>query len=283
MAPDPDNNPQNWIMVGRVEDKGGWGDDGTDCGGAKDQVGTWGGPKYRLKSNAPDATITFKHLSLREIDPTKSFDDDPTNPPEPPTSTSTIQGFFKFQQDVNTLRTSPCAGVGVGGGGGGETGNTIFYDALPDHDTVLSDSSTFQNRTRVVEICKNSSSVMIGKILRQLDVYLDKVGSPAASPTVNARIWSPGNAIVFTSPTTIAPTTITSSPTFTKYVFDFSANTHAFIVGDRVGVQYLGTSVTDYVECGYEAATTLNTVYANYENGVYDEKDTRDLACVMWE
>src|SRR6476659_3741842 len=46
---DPDNNPENWKMMKRTEDKGGWGNDGDKCNGAKDQIGTWGGPKYRIK------------------------------------------------------------------------------------------------------------------------------------------------------------------------------------------------------------------------------------------
>src|SRR4030095_348238 len=88
--PNPEANIKNWFLVKRIEDKGGWGNDGDDCGGNPDQVGTWGGEHFRIKSNDSDADFTVKHLSLREIDPTLSFDDNPQQPPsEPPAETLT--------------------------------------------------------------------------------------------------------------------------------------------------------------------------------------------------
>jgi len=280
--PDPDNNPLNWIMLKRTEDKGGWGSSGDKCGGDKDQIGTWAGPKYRIKSNASSANITFKHLSLREIDPTLSFTDNPDNPPPPdqPGTSTELQGIFEFRNDINNVRdTSQCAGAGAGGGGG--SGNTTFYDEAATNDKELSDSSTFQHRTGVLEGCDNSSSVMFGKKLIQLDVPLKKVGSPSASPTVGAKILDSTGATVYTSPTTFDPSTFTTS--FVYKTFDFSGNTHTFITGDYVGVFWTGTSSTDYVKCGYtDADEVLNTTYYNYESGTFDPK-SREFGCRMWQ
>ena len=70
-------------MVKRIEDfpGNGWGDDGGDCGGDSDQVGTWSGPQSRMKTNSTSGSITFEKLSLREIDPTRALDDVTSPPP----------------------------------------------------------------------------------------------------------------------------------------------------------------------------------------------------------
>jgi hypothetical protein len=229
----------------------------------------------------------FKNISLREIDPTKAFDDDPDIPPPPSggggTTTSTITGTFKFSQDINTIRASQCAGAGTGSGGGGETGSAKFYDMTDtSHTTELSNSSTFQNRTRVGEQCTNSSSPMRANILNQLDVMLSKVGTPSGSPTIRARIWSSSGAVRYLSPTAIDPATLSTS--FTLKTFDFSANTVSINTGDVVGVEWTGTSDTDYVLVAYGDKLIENCTYVNYESGAWEPKPTtRDFSCVMWE
>ena len=228
----------------------------------------------------------FKNISLREIDPSLSFDDDPTAPPTGggggPTTTSTITGTFRFSQDINTIRASACQGTGTGGGGGGETGNTIFYEVVDTQSVELSNSVTFQNRTRVVEQCTNSSSPMRAKTLNQLDVWLRKVGAPTSSPTVRAKIWSSTGTVRYTSPTSLDPSTLTTS--FAKKIFDFAANTVSINTGDYVGVEWTGTSDVNYIEVAYGDKLVTNCTYNNYENGVLEPKaTTRDAAFTMWE
>jgi hypothetical protein len=62
---DPDNNG-NWVKVNDFVDLGGWGKAGGECGGAPDQIISWGGPivTYRW-DNSPDVDI--KDFSVREI------------------------------------------------------------------------------------------------------------------------------------------------------------------------------------------------------------------------
>jgi hypothetical protein len=62
---DPDNDG-NWVNVNDFVDSGGWGKDGGECGGAPDQIISWGGPivTYRW-DNSPDVDI--KDFSVREI------------------------------------------------------------------------------------------------------------------------------------------------------------------------------------------------------------------------
>jgi hypothetical protein len=56
----------NWAKVFVIDDSGGWGRQGTSCGGSADQVITWGGPVATFRwDSATD--VDFKFLSVREI------------------------------------------------------------------------------------------------------------------------------------------------------------------------------------------------------------------------
>ncbi len=253
--------------------------------------------KCLFKFNDTSGVCHFKNVSIREIDPSLSFDDIPPPPPgdggggggtEPPVDPGVVQGNFKFQWDVNTIRVSPCAGVGTGveggGGGGSGTGNTKFYSVYTDDgvdsDKELSDTSTFQNRTRIVMSPANSSSVFVGKIPIQLDIPLKKVGSPAASPTVGAKIYNSSGVTIYQSPTNLDPSTLTTS--YVLKTFDFATNTHAMISGDRIGIFYSGASSSNYVVASYGGTAYPNTNYYQYEGSTWDSK-TRRLTMDVWQ
>ena len=62
------NNNGNFVKVDENVDRGGWGTTGGDCGGAPDQIITWGGPITTFRwDTATD--VDFKNLSVREIIP----------------------------------------------------------------------------------------------------------------------------------------------------------------------------------------------------------------------
>jgi F5/8 type C domain len=62
------NNNGNFIKVDENVDRGGWGTEGTECGGAPDQIISWGGPITTFRwDTATD--VDFKFLSVREIAP----------------------------------------------------------------------------------------------------------------------------------------------------------------------------------------------------------------------
>ncbi|MCC2648433.1 MAG: type domain protein [Nitrososphaeraceae archaeon] len=64
---DMDNDGKDWIKVDEHLDDGEWGDKGEECGGAPDQIITWGGPVATFRwDNARD--VDFKNLSVREIE-----------------------------------------------------------------------------------------------------------------------------------------------------------------------------------------------------------------------
>src|SRR5215469_3116055 len=60
------NDDGNWVNVNNFVDSGGWGEKGGECGGAPDQILSWGSPiiTYRW-DNSPDVDI--KDFSVREI------------------------------------------------------------------------------------------------------------------------------------------------------------------------------------------------------------------------
>ena len=61
-------NNNNWIKATEKIDKGGWGNNGGECGGKRDQIITWGGPIAAFRwDGATDVDI--KKFSVREIVP----------------------------------------------------------------------------------------------------------------------------------------------------------------------------------------------------------------------
>ena len=62
------NNNGNFVKVDENVDRGSWGTEGTACGGAPDQIISWGGPITTFRwDTATD--VDFKNLSVREIVP----------------------------------------------------------------------------------------------------------------------------------------------------------------------------------------------------------------------
>jgi hypothetical protein len=62
------NNNGNFVKYDENVDRGGWGTEGVQCGGAPDQIISWGGPITTFRwDTATD--VDFKNLSVREIIP----------------------------------------------------------------------------------------------------------------------------------------------------------------------------------------------------------------------
>jgi hypothetical protein len=60
------NNDGKWVKINDFVDSGGWGNQGGYCGGAPDQIITWGGPIATFRWDyATD--VDFKNFSVREI------------------------------------------------------------------------------------------------------------------------------------------------------------------------------------------------------------------------
>jgi len=285
--PDPTADKENWIKIKETEDKGGWGNDGGECGGDSDQILTWGGVKFRMKSNDTSGSIKIKNLSLREIDPFGVFSDPGGGgdggseiPPveQPPQEIVTLQGTFKTQWDVNTVREqSQCAGVGVGGGGGGETGHAIFYELTEANSDASKD---LIDNSKIAQEVTSSVPSLGGNLLNQFDIPLKKTGT--ISGTVNAKIWSSSGSVIYISPTTFDDADLTTS--FVEKIFDFSANTHTIVMGDKVGIEHAEGTSSDFITCEYlaHATTTYPGKYTQYDSSNGWVQKDRELCCTMW-
>ena len=215
----------------------------------------------------------------------------PTNPPPPvtppapvPTQTIEIVGGFKLQRDINQIRVNACAGVGGGGGGGdpGQSGNPgIFYEITSisgdrDLSTDEEDYIRFTSKNRT------SNSKMQGRICHTFKTPMNKHGSPPSSPLVTAKIWDGNWNVIYTSPTTFDPSTFTGS--FVEKTFDFSTNTRVFVVGDRIGIEYLHTDDDNNIRCAYNNGGTdrehLSTM--THPNDT-DEHTSKNLVCTLIE
>ncbi len=60
------SNNGNWQKIYGYTDSGGWGEDGSRCGGSADQIITWGGPIVTFRWDGT-SNVDFKNLSVREI------------------------------------------------------------------------------------------------------------------------------------------------------------------------------------------------------------------------
>jgi hypothetical protein len=66
-----DKNNGNWVKIAERVDSGGWGTYGTKCGGAPDQLITWGGPQAGFRWDYA-TNVDIKNFSVREIKPPTS-------------------------------------------------------------------------------------------------------------------------------------------------------------------------------------------------------------------
>lgn len=236
---------------------------------------------FKFASN--NGICRLKNLSLREIDPNKTFDDDQNENPDTGETTK-LKGFFKLTTNINTITTSACAGSS---GGGGSGGSTKFYSVELEsgQERGLSDHADHENRTRIAQRVINSSSPIKGKVIKQADVDLRKSGTPGASPTIAFKIWDSANIVKYTSTTLIDPSTLSTS-FGSKTTFDCSSNTYECQAGDRIGVEYTGTSSSNLVYVAFsEAGGTGNTNsdMSQYESASWDNFSTRDVAMDLWE
>ncbi|HEY7226887.1 MAG TPA: hypothetical protein VH481_02040 [Nitrososphaeraceae archaeon] len=62
------DNKNNWVKASEKIDKGGWGNNGRECGGEPDQIITWGGPIAAFRWDGA-TNVDIKNFSVREIVP----------------------------------------------------------------------------------------------------------------------------------------------------------------------------------------------------------------------
>ena len=280
---DFDGDGKKFIKVAETIDTGGWNDDGGRCNGDDDQKITWDNEFALFRWDASSTDIEFKDASCREIDPFASPDQTPTDPgggagggDRPTTQRLIVPIVLSF--DVNAYRFSKCATVGGGGGGGAAA--DPFYDTTPDHIKEISNNSSFSNRTIVAVNIINTASPFYNVVVKSFKAWLKKIGTPNTNNAV-AKIWKAGTGltVAFTSPTVVTDSSLPTSFSATTD-YDFLTNTYIMKVGDRIGIEYLGTSSSNYIDAAYQTGIDGNgTGETQREGSSWDDHDTREMAC----
>lgn len=192
--------------------------------------------------------------------------------PITPPSVTTFESTLKLQWHINYDDGPQC--------GPGGTIST-YKNPIAEKDSELSDSTTWKHQTRAGAKALSSASTLRIAPIKTIVCPLKKNGTPAASPTISAKIWT-GNTVKYTSPTVIDPTTLTTS--FTDQTFDFSTNTYLMQVGDIIGLEYTGTSSSNYVVTSYTLETEGgSSAQAEYENGAWVVRDSRDFCMTCYK
>ena len=212
-----------------------------------------------------------------------------------PTDIIVIQGAFTLKSDINVYTTTTCSGTDLPPPPPDEPpvdppagGTSIFYKVSnTSNEKEISNESSSDNRTQITEKINSSSSAMVGKLLVQADCLLRKEsGTNDVTPLIYFKIWDSGNNVVYTSPTTFTPDSLTTS--FVGKTFDCSTNTHAFVVGDRCGIEWTGTDPDEFIWTAYATSDSGNTgssgSYSVYKEGSsYDNQTGRRCSFTLWE
>ena len=164
---------------------------------------------------------------------------------------------------------------------GGVAPFILEYDcSTGSSERELSDNTTFSNRTRVLERVKTSNSSLFGIKPRKVEIEMAKVLSPGGN--ITCAIWDEeGNQVVVLG--TVAANTLSTDFNTTQTFYNETAPASLPNgIEDEwyIGVEWLGTSDTNYVKVRYDSANPIDgadSVYVNWEADVPDEKSTRDL------
>jgi len=236
----------------------------------------WGGPiaSYRWDDMDDGPAVKWRKLSIREINVEGSFD---TSTPPPPSSTGTLSAKFRDIFNIG-IRTS---GDSCTGAASGTAPFVLKYDCeTGTAEREISDSTTFSNRTRVMEVCKNSSSSLFGIKPRKVEISIAKVASPGGNAKV--AIWDQNdNEVVVLG--TVAVNSLSTDFSTEQTFYNETAPAslpNGIEAGWAIGVEYLGTGDVNYVKVRYDGSNPIdgaNSVYANLEANARDEKSTRDL------
>lgn len=254
--PDPESEIKNWHRLKTIVDKkgNGWGNDGDECDGDKDQVLTWSGPKNRFKTNADSGTVQAKMLSMREIDPLGTVDPGggtggggevggggiAPEPPNPPT-VGTIFRDWIMPYNIITFPDDACKS-------GTDTGTlTPFYNVIDNG----SSSNLHRDRYRVCMVANGSASKFVGKKPRRVRMWLSTSGTaPDGEVTAVLRKNNTDEVAVTFALTAVdgVPTppplnAMALTSTKSQYTFENLTSTYTWQVGDRLCVEYSGNSV----------------------------------------
>ncbi len=275
----PNGDKQTWKKVFTTTDQGGWGDSGDECNGEKDDRLAFGNARMMWRWDYRDGSdIKFKWMSIRPINPTGDFGEDPTSPPTNTPTVTTFRSTMKLQRSINSNRI----GCGVGG-------EQVFYEIGSGGTMVerfLCDNTAQDYRTRIAQEANPvGGSSMVGKIPLETGFEIRKIGTPTG--TCRAKIWNAAGVQQYQSTNTITCTSLPSSFDGILEFFDMSTNTYAIQNGDRIGVEYTASSDPSNciaLRCKDPGDGSTNTYYAYYQNDIstWGKITSRDTICLFY-
>jgi hypothetical protein len=155
-----------------------------------------------------------------------------------------------------------------------------IYTGGNDFDAELRFSTT---RTRIGEKAVNSSSDFHNRKINKVLFRAKKVGTPAG--IINCYVRDPSDNIKVTFSSVDISTVGTSLQDiiFENYSHNYLINS-ATGSGDKVIVEYSGSTVTDYLQLNTDRDTgTLNSITQTYDSGNYVDNAQRHLAGHLYE
>jgi len=254
----------SWVKIQEVTDNGSWGSFGTTCGGNPDQIISWGGPLvgFHWKNILG---CDYKFLSVREIDPAGSLAQDvggttpgpgPSSPsdinpaPKPPLALPLIgSSIFNLSKQAYGVVYDETGGCNIGITPG-QSGATQFYTS-PSSNTPV---SLYTGSNLRYGEHAGTASILIGKTITEVDVFMKAVGSPSGTISINIRKGSDDS--VATTMGTMAASALSS--TMKLYTFLNSSNAYSIVLGDKVLVEFSGGNSSNYVAVDESAASTVD-------------------------
>jgi hypothetical protein len=165
----------------------------------------------------------------------------------------------------------------------GNTSNDLagkIYTGGNNFDAHLRFSTT---RTRIAEKAVNSASEIHNRKINKVVYRAKKVGTPAGIINCYVRDPSDNVKVTFSSVDISTVGTSLADIVFENYSHSYLINS-ATGSGDKVVVEYSGSSVSDYLQLNTSKTVgSLNSITQTYDSGNYVDNGQRDLAGQMYE
>ena len=163
-------------------------------------------------------------------------------------------------------------------------GTTTPYSQTTDNNHQhMAGDSTSTDYIRLGEKVVNSSSVLFGKVLGEVDVYGGR-SNTSVTGTVYVRIRDSSDNIKFEFPSqNVTAFAQTGSIGATPVAFVDNTNTYALAVGDRVLVEYNAGSSSNYFRVAEDNTGPIdgsNTIQTWYHSS-WSDQSGRDWMAVM--
>ena len=270
---------QTWKKELTTTDTGGWGDDGDECDGNKDDRLAFGNARMMFRWDHRDGSdVRFKNISIRPIDPNGSFEEEDPETPDTNTSTvSTIRATCRLTRNINS---DTGAGCGLTGDvmvwdvqrGANETGRKLCNEITHDFRDIIAERAS-----------PTGGSGFQGIVPTLFKIYMKKNGTPAG--TCRAKIWNSSGVEKYASVNTITASTLQTS--YNLETWDFSTNTYTIQNGDRIGVQYTGTDPDNTVEilCRDPGDGSTGSFYTAFydDDNHWGDIESRDLCAEIYK